>query len=333
MSGSSIKVSVVIPNRDGRKWLEGCLNALRMQEFRNFEVIVADDLSTDESLGFVQAQFPDVRICRNSRTRGFAGTTNSGISAAEGEYILLLNNDTVPSPDFIGNLVQRMDTLPPETGSIASCMVRMDYPDRIDDAGDILTWYGLAVKRGHDITVANYSDEMEVFSACAGAGLYRRDFLIKTGGFDEKFESYLEDIDLGLRGHLLGFRCWYIPTAKVLHKGHGSRIPGGHYVKLTTRNRMIVFIKNVPLSLLVRHFPELLIGQVALFIYSRRPFSSLMGYLSFLPQLPHVIRKRRTILSSMVISNKEIEKLIEPSAYGIVLPAFISEGIGNEDTP
>ena len=323
MPTSSVKISVIIPNWNGGKWLDGCLNALKSQDYRDFEVLVVDDASTDGSMDRLEERFPGVRALRLTEHHGFAKVVNAGIMATSGDYIVLLNNDTLPSISFIGNLVQAMDMMPPDVGSLASCMRSMDNPTLLDDTGDIFTWYGHALKRGHGRPLAEFKGDVEILSACAGAALYRRKFLNDVGGFDEKFVSYLEDLDLGLRGRLLGYRCMFVARADVLHKGHGSNLPTGDYIRFMTRNRLMLIGKNIPLSLLVRHFHQVLIGQLALFIQYRSPLDSVIGYISFLRQIPHVMHERRRIFAGKVLSDQEIDRLLDPSPEGLCLPRWI----------
>ncbi len=325
-SSVTVKVSVIIPNWNGGKWLNGCLSALKSQDYGDFEVLVVDDASTDGSCDRLEERFPDVRLLQLTEHHGFARAVNAGIRAASGEYVLLLNNDTLPSISFITNLVLAMDAMPPDVGCLASCMRSMDNPMLLDDTGDMLTWYGHAFKRGHGMPVAEFVEDGEVLSPCAGAALYRRVFLNDAGGFDERFVSYLEDLDLGLRGRLLGYRCKYVASAEVLHKGHGSNLPTGSYVRFVTRNRLMLICKNIPFSLLVRHFHQLLLGQLDLFIQYRRPFDSVIGYLSFLRLIPHVLHERRKILAACKLSDQEIEGLLDHSPKGVCLPGWMLNG-------
>ena len=200
------KVTVVIPNWNTQRWLSGCLDGLRGQTYQDFEVTLVDSGSSDNSVPFINEHYPEVKVVRLPENRGFAGAVNAGIKEASSEYIALLNVDTVPQPNWLASLVNKIQQSPPEVGSLASKMLSMQNPDLIDDAGDILSWYGTARKRGMGESVQIYSQGVEVFSACAGAALYRRAFFEDVGLFDEGFTSYLEDIDLGLRGHLLGYR-------------------------------------------------------------------------------------------------------------------------------
>ncbi|MCX6677060.1 MAG: glycosyltransferase family 2 protein [Methanothrix sp.] len=328
MPGLSVNVSVIIPNWNGGRWLDGCLNALESQDFRDFEVLVVDDASTDGSMDHLEERFPSVRALRLTEHHGFAGAVNAGVFATCGDYVVLLNNDTLPSTSFIKNLICAMDMMPPDIGSLASCMRSMDNPMLLDDTGDIFTWYGHALKRGHGRPVVEFMEDSEILCACAGAALYRRAFLNDVGGFDKEFVSYLEDLDLGLRGRLLGYRCLFVASAKVLHKGHGSNLPTGEYIRFVTRNRLMLIGKNLPFSLLVRHFHQLLIGQLDLFIQYRHPLDSFIGYLSFLRRIPHVLRERRRILARKALSDQEIDRLLDPTPVGVCLPGWILEWMG-----
>ena len=330
MTGSTSKVSIIVPNWNGLQWLENCLNSLKIQDYGDSEIIVVDDASIDGSTDYLEREFPEIKTIKRRKRGGFAKAVNEGIAVASGEYIVLLNNDTVASSSFIENLVRIMDTSPPEVGCLAGSMRTMSAPLLIDDAGDILTWYGQALKRGHGKPVTDYMKQQDVLSACAGAALYRRGFLDSTGGFDERFVNYLEDVDLGLRGRLSGYRCIYVPDAEVLHKGHGSALPSGDYIRFVTRNRLMLFGKNIPFSLLIRHLHHILVGQVALFFHYRHPFASLTGYASFLPEIPHVLKERRRILAGRAMKDDEIEELLIDSAEGISLPRWLSGSNGGK---
>jgi GT2 family glycosyltransferase len=330
MPNSSIKVSVIIPNWNGSRWLTSCLSALGSQDYRDFEVLVVDDASTDRSVALIVENFPSAKVLRLNEHRGFAAAANAGISATSGEYIVLLNNDTLPSTSFLKNLVLVMDMMPHDVGSLASCMRKMDDPTLIDDTGDIFTWFGHALKRGHGRSVAEFKDDGEILSVCAGAALYRRAFFNEVGGFDEEFVSYLEDIDLGLRGRLLGYRCMFVASAVVLHKGHGSNLPSRDYIRFMTRNRLMLMGKNIPFSLLARHFHHILIGQLDLLIQYRHPFDSAIGYLSFLLQIPHIIHERQRILAARVLSDNEIDRMLDSSSESVSLLGWISKIISGE---
>lgn len=304
------KVTIIIPNWNTRRWLPGCLNGLRAQSYQDFRVILVDNGSTDDSIAFVRQHYQEVEIFCFSENRGFAAAVNAGIRQAKSEYIVLLNVDTLPQPDWLAHLVQQIEESPEDVAGLSSKMLSVADPSVIDDAGDTFSWYGSARKRGMGQPTENYVEDVEVFSPCAGAALYRRSFLNKVGEFDEGFGSYLEDIDLGLRGRLLGYRYAFAPEAQILHKSHGAGIGRARYVFLMTRNRLCVLIKNIPLTLLVKRSPQLIYGQYYFFLVYKRPFHSLAGIFSFLVHLPRVLQQRQAIQKGKRISNAALEVML-----------------------
>jgi len=310
MNISPIDCTVIIPNWNGEKWLPLCLDALQQQQYQNFRTLVVDNGSKDRSRILLQTTYPWVESILLPYNQGFASAVNIGIRAAHTKYIVLLNNDTIPSTGWLFNLHNIIRLASPDIGSLASCMVMMDNPLLIDDAGDTLTWFGSAIKRGHGCPITEYSQPVEVFSACAGAALYRRSALLETDLFDEKFESYLEDVDLGLRLRIAGYRCLYVPNAVIMHKGHGSGIHKKTYIIHMTRNRLLLFLKNIPFSLLVRNALILITGQIWYIAVYHSFFASLIGYYLFIGMLPSVILEHRMLIKKRHLSIKQIQSLI-----------------------
>jgi len=323
MESRAPSVTVVIPAWNTRRWLPGCLDGLRAQTFRDFQTVVVDNGSTDGSVAFITENYPQVQVIAFAKNRGFAPAVNAGIRHSHSNYVALLNVDTEPHPDWLANLVAEMDTAPADVGSLASKMLSMTNPTILDDAGNSFSWYGSARKRGKGQPADAWTEAGEVLSACGGAAFYRRSFLDETGGLDETFVSYLEDIDLGLRGQLMGYRCLYVPAAQTLHQWQGANLPRPEYVRLSTRNRLAVLLKNIPFWLLWRHWPTLVYGQVYFFLVYKKPLASLLGYLMLLKSLPHLLRQRRQIQSRRKISVDALEQLLttdlgEPTLFEIV---------------
>ena len=314
MTGSSPSasphVSVIVPNYNGAAWLPRCLGGLAQQDYRDFEVVLVDDGSTDTSVTVARECYPDVRLVSRQHNGGFARAVNAGVALARGRYVVLLNNDAIPEPGWLTALVRLADASPDEIGAIASKMLRLEDPERIDDAGDTLSWTGAANKLGHRQAASEFVERRDVFSVCAGAALYRRSFLEELGGFDERFFAYLEDVDLGLRGHICGYRYLFEPAARVLHQGQGSGLSRDHYVRLMTRNRLLLFLKSIPLSLLVKRLPEIVRGQIHFLLAYRKPWQSLAGYASLVPCIPHILRERGRIHALRRLPAVELDRLL-----------------------
>ncbi|MBN1872989.1 MAG: glycosyltransferase family 2 protein [Anaerolineae bacterium] len=307
---SNPRVTIVIPNWNTRRWLPGCLDGLRAQTFQDFQILLIDNGSTDDSLDFIRAHYPEVEIISFAQNRGFAVAVNTGIQHTHTDYVALLNTDTVPHPDWLYHLVEALEHHPTDVGCVAPKMLSLTDPTRIDDVGDTFSWYGSARKRGLGELAETYAQPEEIFSANAGAALYRRAFLEDVGYFDESFVNYFEDIDLGLRGRLLGYRYLYIPQAKILHQSHGSGLPRARYVTLVTRNRLAILLKNIPALLLFKHSGTLLYGQFYYLLAYKKPWHSLKGTLMFLIALPHILRQRRTIQRKNKLPNTVLDSLL-----------------------
>ena len=322
------KATVLIPNWNGMQWLGGCLQALYSQNLQNFKTIVVDNGSSDNSVRFIKNNFPHIEVIELPSNLGFAQAVNIGIKKSTTPYIAILNTDTIVAREWLSNLVRKIESSSSDVAAINSKMLSMDNCNLIDDVGDELSWYGIATKRGHNEPASNYCDEVEIFSPSGGASLFRRDFLIKIDGFDPAFFSYLEDVDLGLRGRLLGYRYFYLPAAEVLHKSHGSGIPTAKHVKLVTRNRLLLLVKNIPFSLLFQHAPKLLYGEVYFFmIHWRQSRACLQGYYSFFISLAQTMKKRKQQMKNIKISQSEIKSLIHTRAPVPPLSAFFIDCI------
>ncbi len=330
MGNSMPKVVVVIPTWNTRRWLPGCLNGLRAQTFQDFKTVIVDNGSTDGSVAFIKEYYPEVRVIAFGENLGFAPAVNAGIRHSQSDYVALLNVDTEPDPNWLANLVAMIDESPAQIGSLASKMLSMANPDILDDAGNSFSWYGSARKRGKGQPAHTCIETEEVLSACGGAAFYRRSFLDDVGGLDENFTSYLEDIDLGIRGQLLGYRCLYVPSAQVLHQWRGANIPRPEYVRFSTRNRVAILLKNIPFWLLLRHLPTLMYGQFYFFLVYKMPISSLAGYLALLKTLPCLLRQRLHIQRRRKISFNTLNHLLttdleEPSLLDIIRKKMVGE--------
>ena len=240
-----MKVTIIIPNYNGLAFMEPCMKALDHQNFKDFSVLVVDNGSTDGSVEWLKEHgIPAVFLKTNT---GFSGAVNVGIKKAATPYVILLNNDTKADPDYVGELVRAMEASP-KIFSVSSRMIQMYHPDLMDDAGDMYSVLGWAYQRGVGQPLERYDKPFKIFSACAGAAIYRRQVFEEIGYFDEMHFAYLEDIDVGYRAKLYGYDNVYCPTARIFHVGSGTS--GSKYnsfkVKLAARNNVYLNYKNMP---------------------------------------------------------------------------------------
>lgn len=238
-------ISVVIPNLNGKKFMKKCLDALALQEGVDFEVIVADNGSTDGS-DVIAGEFDafPVKVIRFSENKGFAGAVNEGIKAASADYVFLLNNDAYVLKDCLLKLYEaiRKDA---GIGSVQCLMLSEANPELIDSAGDYFCALGWGFSYGKD-QKATMKTRENIFSSCAGAAVYSKKALEEIGLFDDGFFAYLEDMDVGYRLKLRGYCNRLEKEAKVCHVGSG--FSGSRHnafkVRLSARNSMYLIRKN-----------------------------------------------------------------------------------------
>jgi len=236
-------VSVIIVNWNGRQYLERCLNSIFSQTYKNIEVIVIDNNSTDDSVEFIKKQFPKVRLIRNNKNYGYTKANNIGIKISNGKYVAIINNDTEAEPDWIENLVNVISS-DSNIGMCASKILLFDKRNLIDSAGMLMYPDGLAVCRGYlKEDKDSYNKEEEVLLPTACAALYRKDAVIDAGFFDEDYFAYCEDTDLGLRIRMLGYKCIYVPRARIYHYHSGTIKDLSLKIYLSERNRLFTVIK------------------------------------------------------------------------------------------
>lgn len=273
-SGSPFFISVVIVNYNGARYLERCLASLARQTYRSFEIILVDNASTDGSAEGVADHYPEVQILRSTRNVGFAEGNNLGIRAARGNLIATLNTDTEVEPDYLEKLSEPM--LMAEVGTCAPLMLQMARREIVDAAGLRVDCFGFAWNIGAGQAAAPFDQTGEVFGACAGAALYRRALLDAIGLFDADYFAFYEDADLAWRAHNSGWKCVFVPEAKVYHV-HGASFGKISPQKLfwLARNRWWTLVKNYSMPGLILFMPLIVLADLTALVYATLAYRSL----------------------------------------------------------
>ncbi len=311
------KVTVLIVNWNGEQFLERCLTALLAQTVTPYEIILVDNASTDGSLEIAR-RFPSVRLLAQNSNTGFARGNNLAINAAAAgsEWIALLNPDAFPEPRWLEECLLSAQ-LNPQFDIFASKLLNAADPTVLDGAGDAYHVSGLVWRTAHGIPAsALQGSEYEVFSSCAAAAMYRRSALLEVGGFDEDFFCYVEDVDLGFRLRLAGYRCLYVPKSVVHHVGSGAT--GGKNSDFSVyhghRNLVWTFVKDMPGLLFWLLLPLHVMVNLASIIWFafrgqgrvvwRAKRDALLG-------LPKMWRKRQQIQKSRIASISDIWRVLD----------------------
>ena len=182
--------------------------------------------------------------------------------------MLLLNNDTEVEKDFVNEMLSAIKRHS-NAFSCAGKMVQFNDRDKLDDAGNYYCALGWAFARGKGKSIHTYDQEEQVFATCAGAAIYRREFLDKTGYFDEEHFAYLEDLDVCYRARIMGYENWYAPKAVVYHVGSGTS--GSRYnqfkTRYSSRNNIYLIYKNMPVLQIILNLPFMIPGFVVKILF------------------------------------------------------------------
>jgi GT2 family glycosyltransferase len=311
-------LSIVIPNWNGAHLLPTCLDSLKRQTYTDFEIIVVDNASTDNSRELMARDYPAVRVVALDSNRGFAGGVNAGIRAASAPVIVLLNNDTEAEATWLEELVRALQA-DSRAGMAASKLRLFDERDKLHSAGDFYRVDGVPGNRGvWEVDRGQYDDPAAappVFGACAGAAAYRRELFDRVGILDEDLESYCEDVDLNWRARLAGYGCVYAPRAVVYH--HLSATGGGVRASyFVGRNFILVLVKDYPTALWKKYWAKIAAAQVRIAWDALRHWrgeaarARLRGQLAALAALPHFLSKRGETQRLKGVRDEELEKLL-----------------------
>ena len=319
------RVSVVIPTWNGAGMLRLAMLSLRRQTWTDFETIVVDNGSTDSTAAMLARDFPEVRVITFAENRGFAPATNAGLREARGGILVCMNNDLEAEPGWLEALVTALDRRP-DVGSVASRMMDARRPGIIDAAGDAMSLVAWNVGRGEP-DGPWFGEGREILSACAGAAAYRREVFERVGYLDEAFFAWFEDVDLGLRAQIAGFRCWYEPSAVVHHLGSATAAKmSDRKVFLTVRNGLMLFLKTMPLRRLIPWAPVVLLWPWFDPFVTGRPLSvTARAWFAFWPLVPGTLRKRREVFALRRVSDAFILSLLE-SPWNDVRRALLAVG-------
>lgn len=311
-------VTVIIVNWNGLHLLQDCLKSLQEQEFKRFETIIVDNGSSDGSVEWLYSCHPEVTVIPLSSNKGFCAANNAGYRLAKTKYVALLNNDTVAHPLWLGSLVEALEKNS-QAGFAASRILNHEMPETIDRAGDSYTRAGVGFLRGRGMPFNAYEKQEWIFGACAAAALYRKRMIDEIGFLDEDFFLLYEDVDLSFRAQLKGYRCLYVPEAKVYHKISSSIIRDSHIsIYYGHRNLEWVYFQNMPRRLLVKsiflHLAHMM-GSFFYFSCHGQMRSILRAKWDGFRHIKAVLRKRRRIQKGNRVEDAYIWNLLDRELF------------------
>ncbi len=310
-------ISVIIVTWNSAAHLSRCMECLAAQTLNDFEVILVDNGSTDGSINEVIERWSalKIRVERLNENKGFAAANNLGARLSGGQWLALLNSDAFPDPNWLEELIKAAADNP-EFSFFASRQIQAKATNLLDGAGDAYHISGLAWRRFAGWSAARFAlITEEVFSPCAAAALYLRQAFLQVGGFDEDFFSYHEDVDLGFRLRLQGFRSLYVPGAIVHHVGSATFGALSDFALYHwQRNFIWSFVQNMPSALMWEALPAHLIANLIYQVnYTLRGRGIILwkAKKDAFQGLPRALRKRREIQKKCKINHKELLRTME----------------------
>ena len=323
----SSTVSIIILSWNSGRYLPICLRALSNQSFKDFNVILVDNNSTDDSVDGLKDKWTDISIVvkKLETNLGFAVANNLGAHLASGKWIILLNADAYPEPDWLEQLITAAEENP-EFNFFSSRQIQYNAQHLLDGAGDEYHIIGIAWRRYYNHFQKEYGlQQEEVFGACAAAAMYRREDFLSAGGFDEDYFSYFEDVDLSFRLRLAGGRCLYVPEAVVHHVGSASTGKLSDFVVYYGhRNLVWAFFKDMPGLLFWLYLPLHLAMNLFFlvsFIFKGKGRAIFKAKIDAIKGIPSVMKKRKDVQTLRKVSVKEVSHFM---SKGLLDPYWAS---------
>ncbi len=308
--------SVIIVNWCSGEWLRKTLQGLSQQTLMPDRIVVIDNASDDSSFQGIEEIIPTIEVVKEKANLGFAKANNIGLRMLEtSDWIVLLNPDAIPAPDWLEKLAEAAERFP-QYDFFACRMLNADSPDFLDGAGgDSFHTSGLVWRKGHGRLERGVAENfVECFSPCAAAAMYKTEALIQVGGFDEEFFCYLEDVDLGFRLRLAGYRCLYVPVASVRHGGSVSTGKKSDFsVFYGHRNIVWTYVKNMPGLLFWIYLPQhFLLNVMTILILALRGQGSVgvKAKRDAFAALPAIWQKRKKVQAGRTVSVMDIWKVM-----------------------
>jgi len=319
-------VSVIVVSWNSYRFLSDCLNSILQQSYQPMEIIVVDNGSSDGSAELVIEQYREVQLWQNDANLGFCRANNQGLEYARGDYVFFLNADVILEKEYLREALSSFE-LDASIGMVCGKLLRFDRKT-IDSTGQFLSKARRAVERGYNwVDEDQYEKAGYVFSVCGAAALYSRRMIeeIKLDGefFDEDYFAFYEDLDVGWRANLLGWKGYYNPRAVAYHFRGGSQQNKGwlsRFSQLSQRplelkfhiikNRYLTIIKNDRWRNFLLSLPSFLKWELIMYGYLLLFDPRVLLRLAFLPSYIKKARQKRELLKKK-ISQKRIANIRE----------------------
>lgn len=313
MSGKHKSVSVVILSYNSKEDLKECIPSLISQTYQDFEIIVVDNASTDGSEEFIKANYPGIKIVQTGKNLGYAAGNNAGFEVAEGEYIVVVNPDTVADPEWLAELVKPLENDPTITATTSKVLIYYQK-DKINTCANTAHYTGLTFCRGLNRSASELNNYQPVGAVSGCSFAIRSNMLKKINGFDSDFFLYQEDADLSWRIRFAGGKIMYVPESIIYHKFKLSIAPRKEFY--LERNRYLILFKNFSLKTLLLLLPSLTVTEIITVAHAvlNGPIyikGKVKAYAWIINNYEKILQKRHETLGKKKIADKEFFELLD----------------------
>lgn len=313
MSENNMSVSIVILSYNSREDLAECIPSLLSQTYSNFEIIVVDNASADGSEEFIRTNYPEIKLVQTGQNLGYPAGNNAGFKIAEGEYIVVVNPDTVADSKWLAELIKPLES--DHTIAATTSKILMYYhKDKINTCANTNHHTGLTFCRGLNKSVDEFNNFQAVGAVSGCSFAIRRDVLKNINGFDPDFFLYQEDADLSWRIRFAGGKIMYVPESVIYHKYKLSIAPWKEFY--LERNRYLILLKNFSLKTLLLLLPVLIVTEIVTMGHAvlngpKYVKSKLLAYFWILQNIKIILTKRHETFSKKIITDGEFFRLLD----------------------
>ena len=322
-------VSVIVLNYNAGELLVNCVNSLKKSEYTNLEILVVDNISSDGSQKKCKEQFPDIRLIQNEKNLGYCGGNNVGIREAKGEFIVILNPDTIVDPNWLNELIIAYDKF--GEGLYQPKILSLNEENIIQSTGNMLHVFGFGFARDKGNKIIDKIEEIEKIGYASGTCLFTSKKVIdKVGYLDEFLFLYHDDLDLGWRAAQIGINSYHVPKSKIFHVESYSLKWSAKKFYWLERNRKYCLLTHYSKETYEKmRFSLALVDLFVWAFYFSKGFlgAKIKAEIEIKKNKEHILRKYQELEDKKIITDKE---LIKNFPDKIFVPTNVSQESMNQ---
>ena len=322
-------ISIIVLNYNAGELLLNCINSLKKSTYQNIEILVVDNISSDDSHTKCKKQFPDIKLIQNRKNLGYCGGNNVGIKEAKGEFIVILNPDTIVEENWLDEMFNAFNEF--GDGLYQPKIISLNESDIIQSTGNMIHVFGFGFARDKGKKIIEKKEEIEKIGYASGTCLFTtKEVLEKVGLLDEFLFLYHDDLDLGWRAAQIGINSYYVPKSKIFHAESYSLKWSAKKFYWLERNRKYCLKTHYSKDTYKKMSFSLMLVDLSIWIfYISKGFlnAKIRAELDILKNKKIIENKYLELEKKKIISDKE---LIKKFPDEIFVPTNVSEQSSNK---